>query len=535
MRQEYFNDFQQEVLFTGARDNVLVAGRGIGKGVVQAAINLRNIQHMPRSASAYVAPNAKRALTNTLPSMLVHWERWGFRRDVHWCIGHPPPKSLRWPQPLFRPYCFDNVLSTYTGAIIFIVSQDRTGTSNSMSYDYVTVDEGKFIDYNKLKDETFPANRGNKADFGHLPFHHGMTITSDMPVTKKGSWFLRYQEECDTELITVIQSMAAELWRLRHATPEDGYKQTYLDKEIHALERSLARLRSKALFYKEYSSFVNYQVLGEDFLRQMKRDLPALTFQTSILCRRIGIMKDGFYSSMRPAHKYSAADIHYLDGLGYDLDRLQAVDSRMDADVKPDEPLCIAFDFNANINWMAVGQPDRGARRLRVLKSFFVKYERKLPELCEDFSDYYAHHRNREVIFYFDSTALGSNYAVNNEDFKWVICKKLEGLGWSVRPVYIGAPMAHVDKHLLINRMFAGQATLVPYINEENNEDLLISIQTAGVYNGHKDKRGEKLAETDEDRLESRTDGSDAFDTLCIGCERFPQSFFLYPVSSGIL
>ena len=61
-------------------------------------------------------------------------------------------------------------------------------------------------------------------------------------------------------------------------------------------------------------------------------------------------------------------------------------------------------------------------------------------------------------------------------------------------------------------------------INRDNNPDLLISIQSAGVRNGKKDKSGEKLAETEEDRLEARTDGSDAFDTLCIGVERFPVS-----------
>lgn len=32
----------------------------------------------------------------------------------------------------------------------------------------------------------------------------------------------------------------------------------------------------------------------------------------------------------------------------------------------------------------------------------------------------------------------------------------------------------------------------------------------------------EKLAETEEDLLEHRTDGTDAFDTLYIGCEKFP-------------
>ncbi len=38
-----------------------------------------------------------------------------------------------------------------------------------------------------------------------------------------------------------------------------------------------------------------------------------------------------------------------------------------------------------------------------------------------------------------------------------------------------------------------------------------------------KDKGGEKLAESEEDLLEHRTDGTDAFDTLYIGCEKFPQ------------
>lgn len=50
----------------------------------------------------------------------------------------------------------------------------------------------------------------------------------------------------------------------------------------------------------------------------------------------------------------------------------------------------------------------------------------------------------------------------------------------------------------------------------------------AGVSRGRngfrKDKGGEKLAETEEDLLQHRTDGTDAFDTLYIGCSKFPQS-----------
>ena len=72
----------------------------------------------------------------------------------------------------------------------------------------------------------------------------------------------------------------------------------------------------------------------------------------------------------------------------------------------------------------------------------------------------------------------------------------------------------------------------MPFFNEQNNESLLISVQTAGIYNGHKDKRLEKTPETDESKLEERTDFSDAFDTLYIGCERFPQDATVLPVTS---
>ena len=57
------------------------------------------------------------------------------------------------------------------------------------------------------------------------------------------------------------------------------------------------------------------QLLGENYIKQMKRDLTPLTFQTSILCQRIGIAKDGFYSSMREGHKYDANDNQYLDSV----------------------------------------------------------------------------------------------------------------------------------------------------------------------------------------------------------------------------
>ena len=51
-----------------------------------------------------------------------------------------------------------------------------------------------------------------------------------------------------------------------------------------------------------------------------------------------------------------------------------------------------------------------------------------------------------------------------------------------------------------------------------------------GLYKG-----GEKLAESEEDLLEHRTDGTDAFDTLYIGAEKFPyRESYAFP-TTGIL
>ena len=105
--------------------------------------------------------------------------------------------------------------------------------------------------------------------------------------------------------------------------------------------------------------------------------------------------------------------------------------------------------------------------------------------------------------------------------------------------VYLGNSMRHDEKYLLINQGFAGKQRLMPFFNRQNNDDLILAIQTAGVVRGRngfrKYKGGEKLDETEENLLEHRTDGTDAFDTLYIGAEKFPYRE-IYPItSSGIL
>ena len=73
------------------------------------------------------------------------------------------------------------------------------------------------------------------------------------------------------------------------------------------------------------------------------------------------------------------------------------------------------MDYNANINWIVAGLSD--GRKLNVINSFYVKFERH---------------------------------------------------GWTVEAVYIGNPMRHDEKYLLINQAFAGKQRLMPFINRQN-------------------------------------------------------------------
>lgn len=528
---QYFNDAQYYALAMNTRDEVIVAGRGVGKGAIQARRLQSCFQGMPGSMGGFVSPSVKRCLTNILPSLLIHLERWGYKRDLHYIVGKRPWKRLHWKSPIFTPAEWSNTISFYNGSVCNIISQDRTGTSNSMSLDYVIIDEAKFVDFEQLKDETFQANRGNEMYFKNFPLHHGMTVTSDMPVTKKGSWFLSYKDKQDPELVKVIEGIVFQIWRLKQKLVKSPDKQQQIQRRIDELNQQLSFFRSKCLLYKEYSSIENLALLGEDFIRRAKRDLPPLTFATSIMCQRVSISADGFYGGLREdVNLYTAPNESVLNIHNLVTSDNGAIpnDCRMDADRDDRSPLLIAFDTNNLINWLVVGQV-KGSK-LNVIKSFFVKYERKIPELLEDFNEYYRYHRRRQIIFYYDSTMVGTNWGLHYNDPHKEVVRTLRSMGWTVREVYLGNPMNHVEKNALINKMLRGRARLQVLINRDNNPDLIISITSAGVRNGKKDKSGEKYAETEEDKLEARTDGSDAFDVLCIGAETKP----VYQGAAGV-
>ena len=521
----YLNRRQQESLAIGANTEVLICSRRFGKsfGIVSRRLK-RNVQFMPGSTGGFICSSYKQAHTRTLPAALSGLREAGLVEGLHFVVGKKPPQKMGFGRPLVPVQNFEDVVTFYNGTQMIIVSQDVKMSSNSLTFDWLIGDDAKGLNFDKLKDETFPANGGTQRYFADCPWHHGMLFVSDMPVLKSARWLLNYREKANPEIIDTIRGLLALRWKVAHEWKDGRLKQ----KKIQDIEALIASLRRIAVFYAEWSIFENVDVVGLNYIRQMKRDLPPLVFQTSILSKRIDRLSDGFYPNFKDSiHTYIANNNSPLQDAGFSLDAgKKDYGCLLDADLDLKAPISIAFDFNANINWLVAGQ--KSGSILKVVKSFYVKYQRKLRELVDDFCNYYRAHLTKEVVFYFDSTALGSNYAVSDDDFKAVIIEQFHKHGWYVKAVFIGKPLPHNQKYNILNDGFKGAKHLMPMFNKENNEALIEAIHLAEVdispLGFHKQKGGEKLAETEDDPLELRTDGTDAFDTLYIGNVLYPYS-----------
>lgn len=376
--------------------------------------------------------------------------------------------------------------------------------------------------------------------------NHGMHVTKAM-VEMAVNYHLVSQD--DAELIYDYEYLI---------TPEEDFEMQMFLRSKKFEEGYLRELRKSAFIVRRASTLENVDVLGESYIRAMKRDLPAYTFAVSILNIKLQKSNDGFYSNLDidHIHGYIPDDIDPLSQAHFSTQQASGIidgkkvtaesyqpdfqelsernDCRMDSDCIIDLPLCIALDYNANINTLVVGQEyERDGRpSMNTIKSMYVKNERKLRELIKDFSDYYRPKRthNPDVTYFYDTTAkYGASYASTDERFFTTVIEELESYGWNVNPVDMGVPEKHEVKHRIINDALAGRSPLDIRINQPNNPDLIIALQLCEVqlsYQGfHKDKSGEKKPETDTSLpLQHRTDFSDAFDTLYLGMRFFSHS-----------
>ncbi|MDU1906410.1 MAG: hypothetical protein E6772_16695 [Dysgonomonas sp.] len=547
---KYLNRMQREVLLIDAHSCYIVAARGTGKSEgIDAVRLLRNIWSMPGSTGGLISPSYSKAWGNTLPAICKALAEWGYIQGIHYFVGRKAPESAGFKQPK-RPPLRDgwaNCIHFWNGTVLVVLSFAQGMSANSMSLDWLIGPEAKFLNYDKIKSEINPANRGNNKDFGYSPLHHSVMYTTDMPTSKMGRWILEKDKDMRPEHIRLIKHLYKEWIKYK----QKGEKTDYVLREIRELKRDLdiarkfqkpvipikGKKREYTVFYGEYDVLDNLEVLGEDFIWEMYRDSPALIWRTAFLNERLLKIANGFYSALDDdKHFYIPNDPSEISLMGYDYTK-QEESCLADYDLNMDGALHIAFDSNAAISSVAIGQPNMDNRELKTIKSMFVKTPLKLQDLVNNMCRYYIFKPIKEVVFYYDHTFTWTT-GTNPESYADTVIKYFEMNGWSVTPVYIGQQPKHEWRHEKIDLALKGDPDyLYPSFNLLNNEYLKIAMEQTGIKQGkdgfEKDKSPEKLPDSPEYPDETKTHITDAWDTLFVGTNFFYTE--PYQTSGGVI
>lgn len=550
----YMNPAQRAVYNYRCRNTTVEAGRGTGKtdGLITPEM-AGCIQSMPRGTGLFLGNSIKQLFTKTVPKTLYSLERMtGLKEGVHFFRGHAPTKC-NFKEPIVKPKVWENCIHFWNGFVYYMISTGVKAAANGMDSCSIIGDECRFMPEGLIKAEILPTLRGintNHPGFDENlnPYYKSIFFVSDAPLTKRQAWLRKRREEQTPE----INRKIAEMIREAQICPEIVQSPKY--------QRELNKLRCQASIYFSFSSIENIDILGEQFIRAMQKELTPTMFDISIRNVEKEEINDGYYANFDPdVHCYLSNDEEQLEAAqkykkrtitqiynggrtlrveseSIDLNELsKAQDCCLDTDIKPGEPLRIAFDYNAHINCLVIGQTDSRSNTsvLRILNSMTNVKNTRIEGLCKMFCKYYEPHRLtcRDVIFYYDDTAKqGAAYASERHEetrFYNIVKKVLRSHGWNVIEVAMGRPMSHNKKYEFLNGCFAGTQRPFLRINKENNEYLIASMENARVKEGRngfeKQKGDEKKRLTademadPETALSIRTDLSDAFDTLVIG------------------
>lgn len=480
-----YNVAQLFFLMSTQKIRILEWGRGTGKSTILAKSIIDCVCQMPRSTGVMVAATYQQILTRTLPSTIAGLEAHGYVKDIHYFVGMRPPKNWNWPEPYEPPLKYNRAMIFWNGTVINFVSQDNSaGSGRGLNTDWVIGDEAALLDEQRFQTDILLTVRGgmNKIAvypdgsskyYKDCPLHESITLATSTPVTSKGMWILKYEE------------------------------QALLN-------------RNKVLFLRA-SAEVNRYNLGDDYFEKAKATMPDFLYQAEVENKRVKRIEDGFYPTLdEDIHGYNDFDYEYY------MDQYvigNGVDCAGDKDLDRDKPLIIGVDWGSKINCMVVSQADKSEHR--VLKNMYVLEPKILDDLMtEEFIPYYKHHRNKVVYMWYDSSG-NVGVANSRNTYAEQAKEKLEEAGWVVHLMTITrVNVMHDTKYYVLVKLLKGEA---PYptvkINKSNCKELLISMTNAPAKMGanetiKKDKSSERKKGLDQSHA---THLSDAFDVIMFG------------------
>jgi hypothetical protein len=509
---------------------VEVSGRGTGKSTKKAWRYKEIVRTMPRSCNMIVTKTFQSLLTNTLSPLAQALESIGLYQEVHYVIGKKPPSG--WDIAPHAPKTFENYLSFINGTGWRFMSQDREGRGRGPSVDSIDADEGLLLVRERFEIDALLTNRGNIHKFRNNPLHHGISITSSMPVSSPSAWILDFGN--------YYEENGKNYWQIWNKIVHLQDEYLTIENKVHRqqLLREWIELRKQIVFYKStpkkkgerpilftfFNVFDNIKNVGLQYVLDAKRMMSPLSFRIEMLNERINTIEDCFYPINEEIHLYSCYNNSYLESLDYNLSKVSSLDCRQDADVDLTRPIKVAIDYGHHINAMRIGQESRtGFDKLpswqfRFLKSLYTRPPQGIASLVESCCEYYRFHKTKEVDLYYDHTHIGGE--------GWKIpfidqtVDQFEKYGWRVNLIYIGRAPDHKSKYLLWQLLLNYPSDDMPKVmfNRENDREGIMSMQLAGVKRGKSDIEKDKSTERNKAiPREQATDLSDAGDMLVWG------------------
>ncbi len=545
----YLTASQKRMFLIMPKWYVGIFSRGTGKTFVKQALrSYLTAINVPKGLSVFYAATYVGAQQRTVADTIRGWKQLGLIEGTHFVKNIKPPEHFE--TSFYEPLTYKNVISFFNGHAFIIGSNDRPGMVNSLSITGgIFVDEARFIKEEIMKQDLYPAIRGQNVWGKHNPFVFSRTYTSDMPfISDDAEWLHDMAKLMNTEHITLIAQASIKVEELKnlifkhhtnyYLTENIKDKEYYLYK-INGLNKRLEHkqnqlniirchfindnntLTNRSVYFDTGSFIANINILGEDYFNDnFDSSENLLIARTSFLNIKPSQVEKKFYSNIKSKH-FILGDFNYniIENFGIADNETQLKAIHIN-NYNPNQELDIEFDFGDMCSCsvsQTFGQTELYIVSLEVLLPFSVD------DLVFLIIDYFSNHNKKVVNIYKDPSG---NYMKNKQGdvFSELTINAFKKAGWYIIDKCPNGSInpSHTAKHQLVNMILQENDNRFPLVRiiKETNKQLVNSINIAplilkikpdGTKQLLKDKSSEKKTKL-ENKPMNTTDHSDHFD-----------------------
>lgn len=462
-KKVYITPSQLKVLRAKQKLKAIIAGRGWGKTTLHGDHSYNCVATMPTGKGFILGLSYNQVLTKLLPPIMQRWGELGLhehtdKKPGHFVVGKVPPDS--WDKPKQGSRYFANCVSFINGHQVELMSIDRDNNQRGGNYDWGAADEFCLIKKEKFTKVVRPMVRGHRFK-NKSAFARSLLLTTSMPWLASGNWALEYEQ------------MALDY-------PND-------------------------IFYMEGTAYDNIEILGQDYIDALKRELPQLVFDVEVMNKRVNKLPNAFYNELNDERHI------YFDSYSYGENETGMLVTTGDADYDPNLPLEVSFDFNAKFTSCIICQEDLKNNEFRTINLFYIKFS-YIRDLVNQITSYYYKHKN-VIRIYGDRN--GNNTFVDRGGITYyeAIRQQFRAAGFTAYVMVKGLDPLHHEKHRVLNEILSARNPKLPKMKFNGNkcQYLLLSMQSAPIKS---DFTKDKSSETADIPQEKATHLSDCWDNI---------------------